>query len=116
MKTLTVRIETLREMGARGLRAVNSGRPATSAGLSFPTYDLMYRVLSPKRLAIIRAMAGQGVLSYREIARRVERDYKGVHTDLTALVLAGVVDRAEGGLVFPYENIHFDFNVTASAA
>ena len=71
---------------------------------------------SPKRLAIIRVMAGQGVLSFREIARRVERDYKGVHTDLTALILSGVIDREEDGVVFPYENIHFDFNVQASAA
>ena len=76
----------------------------------------MHRVLSPKRLEIISAMAGQGALSFREIARRVERDYKGVHTDLTALILSGVIDREEDGVVFPYENIHFDFDIRASAA
>ena len=116
MKTLKVKIESLRDMVSRGFRVMETGRAETSAGLSFSTYEDMYRTLSPKRLEIIRAMAGKGVLSYREIARRVERDYKGVHTDLTALVLAGVVDREEGGLVFPYENIHFDFDVRASAA
>lgn len=116
MKTLTVRIESLENMSARSFEVMRTGRSAKSAGLSFPNYALMHKVLAPKRLAIIRAMSGQGVLSYREIARRVERDYKGVHTDLTALVLAGVVDRQDGGLVFPYENIHFDFEVHASAA
>lgn len=116
MKTLTVRIESLRNMTDAVLRTMKSGKAETSAGMSFLTYEHMHKTLSPKRLAIIRAMSGQGVLSYREIARRVERDYKGVHTDLTALVLAGVVDRQDGGLVFPYENIHFDFEVHASAA
>lgn len=116
MKTLTVRIESLRNMTDAVFKAMKSGKAETSAGMSFLTYEQMYKTLSPKRLAIIRAMAGQGVLSYREIARRVERDYKGVHTDLTALVLAGVVDREDGGVVFPYENIHFDFDVRASAA
>ena len=111
MKTLTVRIEMLENMSARAFEVMRTGKAAKSAGLSFPNYALMHKVLSPRRLAVIRAMAGQGVLSYREIARRVERDYKGVHTDLTALILAGVVDREDGGVVFPYENIHFDFEV-----
>ena len=116
MKTLTVRIESLRNVGARFLVVMKTGKAETTAGLSFPTYERMYKVLSPKRLEIIRAMAGQGVLSFREIARRVERDYKGVHTDLTALILSGVIDREEDGVVFPYENIHFDFDIRASAA
>ena len=86
MKTLTVRVETLETMSARAFDVIKTGKAQRTAGLGFPSYALMHRVLSPKRLEIIRIMAGQGVLSYREIARRAERDYKGVHTDLTALV------------------------------
>lgn len=36
--------------------------------------------------------------------RRVNRDVKAVHGDVTALISAGVLDRAEGGgIVFLYE-------------
>ncbi|MGB8817465.1 MAG: transcriptional regulator, partial [Rhizobiaceae bacterium] len=75
-----------------------------------------HRILSPKRLEIIRAMAGQGPLSYREVARRAGRDFKAVHTDLKAMILAGVVDRDESGVVFPYDTMHFDFDVQTKAA
>ena len=116
MKALTVRIETLESFGKSIVDAMKSNQAETSAGLSFASYAEMHRILSPKRLDIIRVMAGQTALSYREVARRVGRDFKGVHTDLTALITAGVVDRQSDGVVFPYETIHFDFDLKANAA
>ena len=48
-------------------------------------------------------------------ARRVGRDIKAVHSDLTALRKAGVVDRAESGRVeFPYETIKVEFMLRAA--
>ena len=116
MKTLSVRIESFESFGNSVRAAFKSNVPKTSAGLSFPTYELMHQVLAPKRLDIIRAMAGQGPLGYREVARRVGRDYKGVHSDITALIKAGVIDRQKDGVVFPYETIHFEFDIKADAA
>jgi predicted transcriptional regulator len=76
----------------------------------------MHKVLSPKRLEIIRALAGADPLSIREVARRVGRDFKGVHSDVALLIEAGVVDRSESGkVVFPYERIHVDFEISAAA-
>jgi predicted transcriptional regulator len=54
-------------------------------------------------------------MSIREVARRVGRDVQAVHRDVTTLINAGVIDRTEGGVEFPYENIHFEFNVSAAA-
>jgi predicted transcriptional regulator len=116
MKTLSVRIESFESFGRSVREVFKSNVPKTTAGLSFPTYDLMHRVLAPKRLDIIRAMAGQGALAYREVARRVGRDYKGVHSDITALIKAGVIERQKDGVVFPYETIHFEFDIKADAA
>jgi predicted transcriptional regulator len=113
---LTVRIQSLGEAMNAALAAMESNQPEATPGLSFPSYELMHRVLSPKRLEIIQAMAGQGALSFREVARRVNRDYKGVHNDLTALILSGVIDRDNDGVIFPYETIHFEFDVGAKAA
>ena len=71
MKTLTVRIESLRDVARAALHAMKSGVGEQSAGLSFSSYEGMYKILSPKRLDIVRTMAGQGILPYREVARRV---------------------------------------------
>jgi predicted transcriptional regulator len=51
----------------------------------------------------------------REVARRAGRDVKAVHGDLTLLLEAGVIDRTEGGVVFPYDRIHVDYVLDAAA-
>jgi len=42
----------------------------------------------PKRWEILEALCGDGAVSIREAARRVERDVKAVHSDVTALLRA----------------------------
>lgn len=83
--------------------------------LNFATYDDMHRAMAPSRLAILKALAGQGALSIREVARRVGPDVQAVHRDVTTLVNAGVSDRAAKGVEFPYENIRFEFDMNAAA-
>lgn len=82
--------------------------------ISFASVDLLWKVISPKRWDIIRAMTGQGPLAIREVARRLGRDVKGVHGDILALINAGVVDRTENGVVFPYDAVHVDFMLKAA--
>ena len=40
---------------------------------------------------------------------------KAVHGDVQALLLAGVLDRTERGVVFAYDAIHVDFTLTKAA-
>ena len=55
-------------------------------------------------------------LGVREIARRLGRDFKGVHSDASLLVDSGVVEKdASGKLIFPYDRIHVDFEIPAAA-
>jgi predicted transcriptional regulator len=116
MKTVVFNIQTLDSALSDFAAAWKTGKGSGTAQIGFETWELMHKVLSPKRLEIIRAMAGAGPLSIREIARRVGRDFKGVHTDVSVLLKAGVVDKADGGkLVFPYEKIHVDFEISAAA-
>jgi len=54
-------------------------------------------------------------VTVREVARRVSRDVKSVHTDLAALQRAGVLDKTEGGqVVFPYEAVKVEFLLQAA--
>ena len=60
-------------------------------------------------------MAGQGPLTIREVARRVERDVKAVHGDIQALIDAGVLERTEKNQVaFPFDAIRVDFTLRAA--
>jgi predicted transcriptional regulator len=115
IKTLRIRIESLEDVQRAVLDVTRTGGPENSARLSFLSYDAMHRVLSPKRLEIVKAMTGRGPLSIREVARLVNRDFKGVHTDVTALINAGVIDRGSRGIEFPYDALHVEFDIKAAA-
>jgi len=49
------------------------------AFISFSSVDLLCKVITPKRLEILRALAGEEARSIREVARQVGRDVKAVH-------------------------------------
>ena len=68
-----------------------------------------------KRWELLKAMCGAGPLTVREAAKRVNRDIKSVHTDLAALLSAGVLDRTASGQVeFPYEAVKVEFLLQAA--
>lgn len=115
MRTVVFNIQSLDAALADFGRAWKSGRKDAAAQIGFQSWELMHKVLSPKRLEIIRVMTGAGSLSIREIARRVGRDFKGVHSDVTLLVESGVIDRDQRGFVFPYDKIHVEFDISAAA-
>ena len=112
-RTVTIGVSSLRESKAR-LKAAFNGK-FQGCRISFISVDLMWKILTPKRWEIIRAMTGAGPLSIREVARRVKRDVKAVHGDVTALIKAGVINKTEDGKVeFPYDRVHVDFEIKAA--
>lgn len=112
MNTVTLGVSSIDDVKER-LAAAFRDEPQGQR-ISFASVDLLWKVISPKRWDIIRAMTGQGPLAIREVARRLGRDVKGVHGDMLALINAGVIDRAENGVVFPYDAVHVDFMLKAA--
>jgi predicted transcriptional regulator len=54
-------------------------------------------------------------MTIREAARRVERDVKAVHSDVHALLDAGLLQKADDGrIVFPFDAVHVDFMLKAA--
>ena len=80
MTTVVFNIQTHDSALADFAGAWKTGTSDASPRIGFESWELMHKVLSPKRLEIVRAMTGAGSLSIREIARRVGRDFKGVHS------------------------------------
>ncbi|MBS4048676.1 MAG: transcriptional regulator [Alphaproteobacteria bacterium] len=113
MTTVTITVESLDAVKQR-MAAAFRGKKQGGPRISFVSHELMWRILTPKRWAILKAMLGTGPLSGRAIAPLVKRDVKGVLTDLQALAKAGVIDRDETKYVFPYDAVHVDFMLKAA--
>jgi predicted transcriptional regulator len=73
------------------VRVWKSGKMEKMARISFATPELLWKVLTATRWELLKAMCGASPMSIREAARRVERDIKAVHSDITALLNAGVL-------------------------
>ena len=92
-----------------------AARPTSRLGISFASPELLWKVLTAKRWELLKVLCGVGPVSIREAARMVNRDVKAVHSDVTALLSAGVLDRVEGGgVVFPFEAIKVEFLLQAA--
>ena len=67
--------------------------------LSFSDLPLLVKTLSAARWALLRNLHEKGPCSIYELAKRLGRDYKNVHTDVTQLAAIGVIERRSDGLV-----------------
>jgi len=115
MKTLILDIQTPAESMADFAGAWKAGKTQKSARISFATPELLWRVLTPKRWELLKALCGAGPVSIREAARRIGRDVKSVHGDATALLKAGVLDRTDDGrIIFPFEAVKVEFLLQAA--
>ncbi|MCY7387039.1 MAG: DNA-binding protein [Burkholderiales bacterium] len=115
MKTVILEVRAPGEAMAGFSQAWKSGKPEKAARISFATPELLWQVLSAKRWELLKVLCGAGPISIREAARRVGRDVKAVHGDVTALLNAGVLDRADGGgIVFPFEAVKVAFLLEAA--
>ena len=115
MRTVTLDVRTPADSMVDFVKAWKTGKPQKSARISFATPELLWQVLTAKRWELLKALCGAGPVSIREAARRVGRDVKAVHGDVTALLSAGVLDRTEeGGIVFPFEAVKVEFLLQAA--
>ena len=115
MKTVVLEVRSPEKAMANFVQSWKTGKPEPSARISFATPELLWQVLSAKRWEPLKVLCGAGPISIREAARRVDRDVKAVHSDITALLNPGVLERAEsGGIVFPFEAVKVEFLLEAA--
>ncbi len=115
MKTVTLEVRAPGAAMSGFAKAWKSGKADTSARIVFASPELLWRVLTAKRWELLKTLCGAGAISIREAARRVERDVKAVHGDVTALLKAGILERTEsGGIVFPFDAVQVEFTLRAA--
>jgi predicted transcriptional regulator len=115
MNTVVLEVRSLPETLSDAALAMNNEHADSEAHISFATPELLWAVLTAKRWEILKILCGAGPISIRETSRRVGRDVKAVHGDVTALLEAGVLNRVPDGRVeFPYDTIKVEFMLEAA--
>ena len=72
--------------------------------LSFADLPSLLRTLSVARWSLLQKLRETGPCSIYELAKRLERDYKNVHTDVTQLGALRLIERqADGRVSVPWE-------------
>lgn len=73
--------------------------------LAFESWDALARVLTPKRMELLRYVRRHKVTSVRALAKGLGRDYSNVHADVQALAATGLLDTYDGGVRADYDAI-----------
>jgi predicted transcriptional regulator len=73
--------------------------------LAFESWDALARVLTAKRMELLRYVRRNKVTSVRSLAKALDRDYSNVHADVQALAAAGLLDATSRGLRADYDII-----------
>lgn len=113
--------ESLRESGARAaaaMKAVARGdKVKPHFGVNFEQIGQMLTAFTPKRWELIAALRQAGPLTVAELARRLSRDYKNVHTDVNQLIEWMAVERGDDGRVnVPWSEIVVDMKLPERVA
>jgi len=115
MNTVILEVRPLSETLADAAQAMEGKRRDSEARICFSTPELLWELLTAKRWELLKALCGTGPISIRGASRRVGRDVKAVHRDLTALLNAGIVQRVEDGRIeFPFDTVKVQFLLRAA--
>lgn len=79
--------------------------------VGFQSFELFARIMTPRRLELLRHVHRQPARSIRALALALGRDYRRVHEDVQALVEAGLLDKDEGGLHADYETMRMETRI-----
>ena len=86
-------------------RRAESGETFHERHLAFESWDALARVLTGKRMELLRYVRRHKVASVRALAKALGRDYSNVHADVQALTAAGLLDTTDGGVRADYDAI-----------
>ncbi|MBF0562539.1 MAG: hypothetical protein HQL37_11070 [Alphaproteobacteria bacterium] len=111
MGSLSIHIgDSLEDIGSRVLDAVRrseAGEEVSEDHLTFDSFETLARLLTPKRLELLRYLHRHPAASVRALAQQLGRDYRRVHDDVDALASSGLIDRHNNGtgLTAPWDVI-----------
>jgi predicted transcriptional regulator len=91
--------DALDRFEAAWIRRVEGRKVDRLRVLSLRDLPLLLRTLTPARWALLDRLRDAGPASIYQLARQLGRDYKNVHTDVSALISLGLIERSTDGRV-----------------
>jgi predicted transcriptional regulator len=86
------------------------------ASISFASMEQLFRVLTPNRWTLLRALKKSDATSVRALSAILNRDYRGVHADVAALLKAGLIERRDDAKIFvPWSRITAEMELDLAA-
>ena len=73
--------------------------------LAFESWDGLAKVMTPERYRLLRHLHGHPEPSISSLARSLQRQYRRVHDDVTALEDAGLIARSTEGVTMTADRI-----------
>lgn len=114
--TINLHVGSIEEMGKRFVDAwhkLEQGKAIDETHITFFDLETMVSTLSPKRLALLRDVRQHPASNIAVLSKRIGRDYKRVHEDVSALVHAGLLVRDEHGISAPYDSVRTEVSLTS---
>jgi predicted transcriptional regulator len=109
-KLLQVRVgaagDALDRFEAAWNRQAQDGKAVSLSVLSFEDLPLLLKTLTPARWVLLESLRKEKAASIYELAKRLQRDYKNVHTDVSRLIELGLIERgADGSAAVAWDGI-----------
>ena len=122
MKVLTIKVEEPKRVAKKLLKTLENaslgGTLEEEQTLTFPSVEKLFKILTPARWKIVKALQTKEFKSIRDLAKFLERDYSNVWKDIQILNDLGIVEveKTEKGyrVYIPYERIVVEFPKTAA--
>jgi predicted transcriptional regulator len=92
-------------------RLAEGGPVKTWRVLSVADLPLLLKTLTPARWALLENLRDKGPCSIYELAKRLGRDYKNVHTDVTQLVQLGMLEREHGKIGLGWDAVRAELRL-----
>jgi predicted transcriptional regulator len=89
------------------------GRPVrTLHVLTVSSLPLLLKTLSPARWVLLELLRRAGPMSIYELSKRLSRNYKNVHTDVTQLAALGVIERtSDNRVLVPWDVLRAEWSI-----
>lgn len=118
-ETLRITIASQEEAFDEAIAAASAAEDGdqTDAVVSFTNTEGIRRLLTDRRLELLRSLMTERARSISDLADRLDRSYSVVHEDIEVLNEYGIVKFQQDGQskqpFVPYETIEFDVTVQA---
>jgi predicted transcriptional regulator len=89
------------------------GQLAPRRILALPDLPALFKALTPARWQLLERLAAGGPCSVYALAKRLQRDYKNVHTDVVQLVVLGLIERRDARVAVPWDAVRAELRLSA---